>query len=147
MCGEGKCLIQSDLFSIAFSFIALHTCCIFYKLKARPSTSKTIMICFITILTLLWWSRTKLEICQKYACNPETRFQSLVSLSLCTVTFTCSSQFPSSPRLVDGKGWLESGADGYVLSLTWKAKGGGIGYLLFSTEKTRDSWNRVFPFF
>ena len=50
-------------------FIALclteHHRCIFYKLKARPSTSKKIITCFIVILTILWWSGTKPAISSK----------------------------------------------------------------------------------
>lgn len=32
--------------------IALHECCVFYKWEARPSTSKNIVTCFITVVEL-----------------------------------------------------------------------------------------------
>ena len=41
---------------IALCFIEFHRCCVFYKLKARPSTSKKSMTHFIVILALLLWS-------------------------------------------------------------------------------------------
>lgn len=54
---------------IVFHFIALHICCVFYKLKVRPSTSKNIMSHFIEILTLWQWPRSKTTISLRYACN------------------------------------------------------------------------------
>lgn len=35
---------------IELCFITLHWCCIFYKLKSRPSISKKVATCFIVIL-------------------------------------------------------------------------------------------------
>lgn len=44
---------------IALLFIGLHRCCIFYKLKARPSPSKMIPTSFIAIpaLSLVVWNQ------------------------------------------------------------------------------------------
>ena len=50
-------------------FIGLHRCWVFYKLKARPSTSKNIMACFILILVLLRWSGTQPTISLRCASN------------------------------------------------------------------------------
>ena len=48
---------------IALCITALHRCRIFYKLKAKPSTSKRITICLIGV-----GSGTEPTISQKYAC-------------------------------------------------------------------------------
>ena len=40
-------------------FIAFHRCYIFYKLKARPFTSKEITAGFVTVLALMRWSGTE----------------------------------------------------------------------------------------
>lgn len=52
---------------IVLSFVTLHRHCIFYKLRARSFTSKTITVRFIVILTLLWCSGTKPEISEVLA--------------------------------------------------------------------------------
>lgn len=52
---------------IELHFIALYRCCIFYKVKARPSTSKTITTHFIAKLALLM-SGTEPAISPRYAC-------------------------------------------------------------------------------
>lgn len=39
---------------IELRYSILHRCCIFYELKARPSTCKKITTCFVAILTLRW---------------------------------------------------------------------------------------------
>lgn len=49
-------------------FIVFHRYCVFYKLKARPYTSKNITACFIAILTLLQWFGTESTISLRYAC-------------------------------------------------------------------------------
>ena len=54
---------------IVLHFIALYKCCISYKLKERPSTRKKTTICFIVILTLLWWYGIKPAISVRYACT------------------------------------------------------------------------------
>ena len=53
---------------IVLHFIVLHICCVFHKLKARPSTSKKIMIHFIVTLTLLRLCGMKLTVSLGYAC-------------------------------------------------------------------------------
>ena len=55
---------------IVLCFIALCRCCsYFYKLKARPSTSKKMTTCFVAVLPLLRWSGNKLVISLRCACN------------------------------------------------------------------------------
>lgn len=49
------------------TFIAHDRCCEFYKLKARPSTSKNITTHFSVILALLWWSGIESAVCLWYA--------------------------------------------------------------------------------
>lgn len=44
---------------IVFCFITFHRYYVFYKLKARPSTSKEVMTRYIVVLALLPWSRTE----------------------------------------------------------------------------------------
>lgn len=48
--------------------IVLHRCCAFYKLKARPSTSKKIRNRFIAILALSRWSGPQPTIPPRYVC-------------------------------------------------------------------------------
>ena len=54
-------------------FIELCRCCSFYKLKARPSTSKKMTtycdVCFIAILAFLQWSGTDSTVAPRYACT------------------------------------------------------------------------------
>lgn len=50
-------------------FIMFHRCCIFYILKARPSTAKKTMTRFTVIFVLFQWSGTKPTIFPRYACN------------------------------------------------------------------------------
>lgn len=65
---------------IALDFPALHRCCMFYKAKARPSSSKKITTCFIAILTLLRWSGTKPALSPKYTCRRNPKGGSVVQL-------------------------------------------------------------------
>lgn len=46
---------------IVLHFIVCHRCCVFYKLKARPSTSQKLTTHFIVMFALLWWSG--IEVC------------------------------------------------------------------------------------
>lgn len=41
----------------------------YYKLKTRPSNSKKIMISFISIFVIIWWSGTTSTISLRYACT------------------------------------------------------------------------------
>ena len=69
---KGGCHSVGTLHWIVRCYVALHENCIFfYKLRARPSTTKTIMIHFITELAVLQWSQTKPVISPTGAC---TRF-------------------------------------------------------------------------
>lgn len=49
-------------------FIALRRCCVFYKLKVRPCTSREIVTCSLGTFAILRWSRTKLAISPRYTC-------------------------------------------------------------------------------
>lgn len=53
---------------IVHSFIALHKCCIFYKLKATPSQQKDydLIYCHICFMVVVWNQTT---ISPRYACN------------------------------------------------------------------------------
>ena len=53
---------------ITLYFIALHRCCVFYKLKARLFTRKESTTCFIPTRTLLWWSAAECAVSPRYAC-------------------------------------------------------------------------------
>lgn len=44
---------------IVMRCIVIRRCCVFYRLKARPSTGNQIMTYFIVILASLWWSGTE----------------------------------------------------------------------------------------
>ena len=48
------------------SFIAVHICCIFHKLKVRGPICKEIMTCCIVGPAVLWWSGTKPTISLRY---------------------------------------------------------------------------------
>lgn len=69
-----KKLLYSSPFSdrhtspIALWFTGLERCCIFYKVRARPSTSRKMTTCFITILNLLHWSGTEPTVFLRYTC-------------------------------------------------------------------------------
>lgn len=49
-------------------FIVLHRCRVFYKLKARPSTSTKVITRFTATRALLGWSGTEPSIPLRYAC-------------------------------------------------------------------------------
>lgn len=75
-----KVFSDNDLFSwniiekyghtsfIALCFVVIHKSCVFYKLKARPSTNKKIITHFIAILTLLPSCGTESTISARYTC-------------------------------------------------------------------------------
>lgn len=50
-------------------FILLHKCCVFCKLRTRPSTNKKILTCFIATFSLTWWPETEPTVSLRYACT------------------------------------------------------------------------------
>lgn len=65
---------------ITLCFIGLHRCFIFYKPKAKPSTSKEIMTLFIVIPTLFQWSGIKPAISPRCAWIHVNEKRDLLSL-------------------------------------------------------------------